>query len=90
MLIGYQRMPDAELLRWQWLSLATPPQALLGRPGLRVCCDACGEEVINQRELSRGSRLLCRACTGDTYYRPCVAAAVHPIRKTPGPGCENR
>ena len=90
MLFGYQRMPDAELLLWQWVSLATPLEAVLGRPDLRVCCDACAEEVINQREVSRGGRVLCRACAGDTYYRPRMTAASHLAGEAPSPGCEIR
>jgi formylmethanofuran dehydrogenase subunit E len=68
-LIGYQCMPDAELLAWRWVLLAKPLEAILGRPGVRVQCKGCGEEVINQREVVRGGNVLCLGCAGSAYYR---------------------
>lgn len=68
-LIGYQRMPDALLLAWQPVELVTPVEALVSRPGVRVVCSACGEEIMNEREVERAGRTLCRACAGQSYYR---------------------
>lgn len=67
-LIGYQRMPDAELLAWDWVELAKPLDVILGRPGVRSRCEGCGEEVINQREVVRDGRVLCPGCAGSCYY----------------------
>jgi formylmethanofuran dehydrogenase subunit E len=69
-LAGYQRMPDHLLLAWQWVSLSASIEAIVSRPGLRTACGACGEEVINQREVVREGVALCRACAGPAYYRP--------------------
>jgi formylmethanofuran dehydrogenase subunit E len=65
---GYQMMPDAVLLRMEWVTLVEPPGRLLSRPGLRTVCERCGEEIINQREVWRDGRRLCRACAGPAYY----------------------
>jgi formylmethanofuran dehydrogenase subunit E len=70
---AYQAMPDEELLAVQEVRLTTPVSALVGRPGVRVNCAVCGEEVINQREISIGGNAVCRACAGPAYYT-CEAA----------------
>lgn len=76
---GYQRMPDDELLLTVPVAFSGDLDALMARPGTRVHCDSCGEEVINQREIERGDATLCRACAGDGYYRlvPPAPAGLH-------------
>jgi len=65
---AYQVMPDEELLTVQAVHLTTPVSALVGRPGVRVDCAACGEEIINQREIFIEGSPVCRACAGEAYY----------------------
>jgi formylmethanofuran dehydrogenase subunit E len=72
-LYGYQSMPSAELFSSQEIALAVSVRDLVSHPGLRVNCDACGEEVINQRQVQVGERLLCRACAGMAYYQAALA-----------------
>jgi formylmethanofuran dehydrogenase subunit E len=67
-LVGYQRMPDEALLSWQWVMLADALQTTLGRHGQRATCEACREEIINQREVLIEGTVLCRACAGRAYY----------------------
>lgn len=68
-LLGYQRMPDEDLLSYEWVTLRMPVVALVGRAGRRVNCDSCGEEIINQREVIWESKILCRGCAGQAYYQ---------------------
>ena len=68
MLLGYQRTPVLELLKIQPVVLKTPLEDLLNRPGLRTCCEICDEEVINGREVVDNGQILCRACTGLSYF----------------------
>ena len=68
MLHGYQRMPDAELLAFEWVELANPVAAIVSRAGARAKCELCGEEIINEREVVNGGRALCRSCAGGGYY----------------------
>lgn len=70
---GYQRMPAAELLRWEAISLKRPIQEILGRPGVRTVCDHCGEEILNCREIVRGEETLCQGCAGAAYYTASAA-----------------
>lgn len=63
---AYRVMPEQELLA------ITPVEILSGwldRRRVRVYCDACGEGINYGREVSLGSRTLCRPCAGETYYR---------------------
>jgi formylmethanofuran dehydrogenase subunit E len=66
---AYQVMPDDEMFTVHEVSLHTPIQAIVSRPGVRVNCDLCGEEIINEREIHREGLTLCRACAGNAYYR---------------------
>ncbi|HQY92599.1 FmdE family protein [Caldilinea sp.] len=68
MLIGYQRMTFAELFTWQTVTLATPVEAIISKPGHRVNCARCGEEILNEREVVDGDVTLCRACALHPYY----------------------
>jgi formylmethanofuran dehydrogenase subunit E len=68
-LLGYQRMPDCELLRVQPVALVEEVSAIVGRPGVRVDCAGCDEEIINGREQIRDGRPYCRACLATAYYR---------------------
>jgi formylmethanofuran dehydrogenase subunit E len=74
-LLGYQRMPEVELLEVQEVKLAFSLERLLSKDGYRVNCDICGEEIINEREIKQAGLTLCRYCAGEQYYR----AAVEPL-----------
>ncbi|MCC6180044.1 MAG: TraR/DksA C4-type zinc finger protein, partial [Chloroflexi bacterium] len=65
---GYYRMPASELLLSQAVELAAPLNAILGRAGVRIECEQCGEEVMNDREVAVGGRRLCRDCSGAAYF----------------------
>jgi len=83
---AYQVMPDEELLTIQKVLLATPIQAIVSRAGVRVNCDACGEEIINEREIRRAGLILCQACAGQAYYRvdPLAWPCSHTSLRQPG------
>jgi formylmethanofuran dehydrogenase subunit E len=70
---AYQVLPETELFTFSEVKLNTPIEQIISSPGLRVDCAVCGEEIINEREIQRGGRSLCRACAGQAYYRPSVA-----------------
>lgn len=67
---AYQIMPDSELLTIREVCLNTPIGEIVSRAGMRVNCSACGEEIINERELIYDGASLCRACAGSSYYHP--------------------
>ena len=92
---AYQVMPDAVLLEWQPVQLSPSAGELISRPGVRVLCNVCGEEIINEREVvenacterrpsvvGRSGRILCPFGEGDPYYVPLQKKI-----KPPGPDC---
>lgn len=64
---AYQVMPTSELLCASAISLRIDMKALIGRPGSRVNCADCGEEILNQRETIRNGQILCRGCADGSY-----------------------
>lgn len=78
-LLGYQRMPEAELLDAQEVTLTLSLQQLLGQKDYRVTCEACGEEIINRREVLHDGIVLCRACAGARYYATGSDLTVRPL-----------
>lgn len=67
---AYQTMPDGEMFTIRPVTLNTPIETILSRPGVRTNCDVCGEEIINEREIKYNNLNLCRACAHTGYYRP--------------------
>ncbi len=65
---AYQVMPDEVMFSVRAVTLNTPLAALVSRPGVRVNCDVCGEEIMNEREIYHHHQTLCRACAHGAYY----------------------
>lgn len=74
-LIGYQHMPDDELFIAQPVVLTVSLEKLLSKPGYRVNCELCGEEIINEREVVQDGVILCRSCAGENYCQPVTKPA---------------
>lgn len=67
-LCAYQIMPEDELFNLQHVRLRKSIKAILSRPGIRVDCEHCGEEIVNERQVYQEGRSLCRSCAGEGYY----------------------
>ena len=67
---AYQVMPDHEMFTVMPVDLYIPVDVILSRPGVRVNCDLCGEEIMNEREIKRNGLTLCKPCDGVGYYQP--------------------
>lgn len=68
-LAGYQIMPEEELFSMMPVVLSTSVAELISRAGVRTNCVACGEEIINEREIMAGEGAYCRSCWGQSYYQ---------------------
>ncbi len=66
---AYRVLPDEQLLCVQAVKLTIALDEIISRPGIRVDCQQCGEEIINAREIVADGRTLCRRCAGDSYFR---------------------
>jgi formylmethanofuran dehydrogenase subunit E len=69
---AYQLMPEEEMFAVQEVVLNSAIEQIVSRPGLRINCDVCGEEVMNERETVRNGLTLCRACAEGGYYQSSV------------------
>lgn len=65
---AYRSMPAEELFRFAPVRLHAAIAAIVSRPGVRVCCAACGEEIMNERTVSSAAGELCLACAHGGYY----------------------
>lgn len=79
-LVGYQRMPADELFRAEEVMLSPALAVILSRPGVRVSCDRCGEEIINDRQVALEGLILCQTCAYGGYY----TAKTPALRNSPG------
>lgn len=88
-MLAYRVMPDDEMFSITPVALTTSITAIISRPGVRVNCDACGEEIMNEREIRRNGFTLCHACANGGYYQLYPATdcspQTHPAEKTTQP-----
>jgi len=65
---AYQIMPDEEMFTVTEVHLVASIAEIVSRPGMRVNCDVCGEEIMNEREVHKNGQVLCKACALHAYY----------------------
>ncbi len=70
---AYRTLPDENLLTIVGVELTPSIEQIISRPGVRVNCSICGEEILNEREIRQEGLVLCRACAGAAYYQEPVA-----------------
>ena len=80
---AYQELPEEELLTIQQVKLNIQIREIISRPGIRVNCSACGEEIINEREVKGDGQNLCQTCAGAGYYQPAFQPIQHFISPQP-------
>jgi formylmethanofuran dehydrogenase subunit E len=51
------------------VTLKSSIERIISRPGVRVNCDLCGEEIMNEREVHQNGLTLCPSCAGGGYYQ---------------------
>jgi formylmethanofuran dehydrogenase subunit E len=67
---AYRVLPDEVLFQKQQVRVEIHPEDLPGYKGPRVVCEKCGEGINFKREVAIHGRMLCRACAGESYYKP--------------------
>jgi formylmethanofuran dehydrogenase subunit E len=67
---AYQTMTNEEMFNVVEVRLLASIESIVSQPGMRVNCDSCGEEIMNEREIHKNGLIFCRACAGTPYYRP--------------------
>ena len=71
-MLAYRELPDEELFRTQWVSIAMLPREMPGYKSARIACAVCGEGINYDREVVREGRILCQSCASPEarYYQP--------------------
>ncbi len=69
-MLAYREMAADDLFSTQWVKVDLPAEEFPGFKGERVVCAQCGEGINFRREVQRDGRTLCRACAGESYYKP--------------------
>ncbi len=65
---AYRTLPDAELFDVQPVSVELGEFDRPGKPGARVNCTVCGEEVNDHRHIDGDDGPMCRPCASGAYY----------------------
>ncbi len=66
---AYQSMSEEELFTTTEVQLTVSVDEIVSHPGIRINCDLCGEEIMNEREIRHQGIVLCRACVSPAYYQ---------------------
>lgn len=80
---AYRVMPAEEMFTFTPVRVNCSIEAILSRPGVRVCCASCGEEVMNERTIRLDGAEVCFACAHGRYYTV-VAPGQKPMIQTSG------
>jgi formylmethanofuran dehydrogenase subunit E len=67
-MLAYREMSDDELFTVQWVRVHLGAEEFPGYKGDRIVCEMCGEGINFHREIIRDGKLLCKSCSGDSYY----------------------
>ena len=60
---------DEDLFRIEEVTVDLSPEDLPGKPSRKVTCSACGESVMDGRDLLLNEKTLCKACAQGAYYK---------------------
>lgn len=72
---AYAMMPMEDLFETREVHVELKPEDMPGRPLLIVTCEACGERVMDMREVEKDGKILCRPCAmGINYFSDKVVA----------------
>jgi formylmethanofuran dehydrogenase subunit E len=77
---AYQVLPNEQLLTITDVQLELRVEKIVSHPGIRVDCASCGEEIMNEREVTVDGQPLCRACAGGSYYQTPVQMPMFSLR----------
>lgn len=67
-MLTYREMKDEDLFDFQNVRVDVRPEDLPGFKGERIVCSQCGEGINFRRGVRCGDQILCRACSGESYY----------------------
>ena len=67
----WSSIADEDLFRTEEVTVKLCQEDLPGKPSRKVICAACGESVMDGRDLLLDDTILCKACANSAYYEKC-------------------
>ncbi len=64
----YATIPAEDLFNVVEVSVHLKPEDMPGKPLRIVTCEACGERIMDMREVQKNGKTLCRPCASGTSY----------------------
>jgi formylmethanofuran dehydrogenase subunit E len=64
----YSKLTDEELFNVKEVSVTIKPEDMPGKPLRTVPCSACGERIMDAREVVIDDKILCKPCSENEYY----------------------
>lgn len=61
--------PEEEILKIERISIHVPENDIPGFPKGKAVCSACGERIMDGREVIADGKTLCKNCAGKSYYQ---------------------
>jgi formylmethanofuran dehydrogenase subunit E len=65
---AYVAIPEKELFNIVQVSVDLKPEDMPGKPLQIVTCSACGERIMDKREVYRNDSILCKPCAENRQY----------------------
>jgi formylmethanofuran dehydrogenase subunit E len=62
-------IPESELVTLQEVTVKIPETDLPGPPKEKAVCVACGEQIVDGRQVKKGGKTLCKSCAHGAYYQ---------------------
>jgi len=60
--------PEDEILKIEHVKLEISPDDIPGFPNHKAFCDQCGEQVMDNRVVTKAGKTLCKNCAEGSYY----------------------
>ncbi len=67
-LLAYKRMPDSVLFRVQKVHVDISEFDLPGPTKQKTTCSQCGQIIRDGREIEKDGQMLCKPCSGNSYF----------------------
>jgi formylmethanofuran dehydrogenase subunit E len=65
---AFMKMTQDELLEYKAVRIKWDKPLMPNRSLPRTRCDECGDEIMDGKGVSRGTKVLCGTCAGGVYY----------------------
>ncbi|MDD4510916.1 MAG: FmdE family protein [Oscillospiraceae bacterium] len=65
----WNQFTDEEVFRFEPVTVDIPPEDMPGRPIRSVVCEMCHEKIMDNKDVQKDGKILCRSCAEGGYYQ---------------------